>query len=105
MKSPLIAFLLLIPALNVSGRTWTSADGKTLAFVAYGNGRDDIWTVDLTPGAEPKQITFSGSTRVFFANLVFSPDGKTIYFDKQEEVNTISMFENFNKKEKNDERR
>jgi Tol biopolymer transport system component len=72
-----------------------SADGKTLAFVTNRNGRDDIWTVASNPGAEPVQITFSGNSRVFFANLVFSPDGRTIYFDKQEEVNTISMFENF----------
>ena len=72
-----------------------SPDGKTLAFVAMTNGRDDIWTVPLTAGAEPKQITFNGVTRQFLVNLVFSPNGKTIYFDKQEEVNTISMFGNF----------
>ena len=73
-----------------------SPDGKTLAFVRMTNGRDDIWTVPLTAGAEPKQITFNGVSRQFLVNLVFSPNGKTIYFDKQEEINTISMFENFN---------
>jgi Tol biopolymer transport system component len=76
--------------------TAISADGKTLAFVANRNARDDIWTVALSSGAEPKQNTFSGSSRVFFANLMFSPDGRIIYFDKQEEVNVISMLENFN---------
>ncbi|HKP68130.1 MAG TPA: protein kinase [Pyrinomonadaceae bacterium] len=73
-----------------------SRDGNTLIYVARNNDREDVWTVSLRDGTQPKQVTFSANSRVFLANLAFSPDGKTIYFDKQEEINTISMFENFN---------
>ena len=73
-----------------------SPDGKKLAYVTAKGGREDIWIVPIDGGAEPKQITFSGSTRLFLANLVFSPDGKTVFFDKQEEINTISTFEKAN---------
>ena len=72
-----------------------SPDGKTVAFTARENDKDDIWTA-ATNGGEPKKITANGSTRLYYASLVWSPDGKTIFFDKQEQIDTISMFENFN---------
>ena len=71
-----------------------SADGKTLAFTGRRNDKDDIWTIS-TAGGEPKKLTNNGNTRIFYANLAWSPAGKVIYFDKQEQINTISMFENF----------
>jgi serine/threonine protein kinase/tricorn protease-like protein len=71
-----------------------SADGKTLAFTGRRNDKDDVWTISAT-GGEPRKLTNNGNTRIFYANLAWSPDGKVIYFDKQEQVNTISMFENF----------
>ncbi|MGI8641448.1 MAG: protein kinase domain-containing protein [Pyrinomonadaceae bacterium] len=71
-----------------------SADGKTVAFTARQNDKDDIWTA-ATNGGEPKKITANGNSRLFFGSLAFAPDGKTIFFDKQEEISTISMFENF----------
>ena len=70
-----------------------SPGGKEIAYVSAKAGRENIFIVPLIEGAEPKQISFSGSTRLFIANLVFSPDARTIFFDKQEEINTISLFE------------
>jgi serine/threonine protein kinase len=72
-----------------------SADGRTLAFTARRDGRDEIWTLALTRAAEPRKVISNPSSALFLTNLAFSADGKTIYFDKQEETNTISMFENF----------
>ena len=81
---------------NIYSSTMTLAsDGKTAAFTARQNNKDDIWTVDIKGGA-PKKITANGSARLYYASLAWSPDGKTIFFDKQEQTDTISMFENFN---------
>jgi serine/threonine protein kinase/Tol biopolymer transport system component len=80
---------------NIYADTMTlSADGKTVAFTARQNDKDDIWTAAAT-GGEPKKITANGSTRLYYASPVWSSDGKTIFFDKQEQINIISMFENF----------
>lgn len=67
--------------------------GGTLAFTARRLDRDDIWTIPTT-GGEARKVTNNGNTRIFYANLSWSPDRKMIYFDKQQQINTISMFEN-----------
>jgi Tol biopolymer transport system component len=72
-----------------------SADGRTFAFTAHNDGRDDIWIASVAAG-QPKKVTANSNTHLFLVNLALSPDGKTIFFDKQGEINTISMFENFN---------
>jgi len=71
-----------------------SADGKTVAFTARQNDKDDLWTA-ATTGGEAKKITANGNSRLFYGSPAWSPDGKTIFFDKQDQINTISMFENF----------
>ena len=74
-----------------------SADGTTLAYTTNKDERNDILTMSIAPAvAAPKQVTANGIPRQFLTNLVFSADRKTIFYDKQEEVNTISMFEDFN---------
>ena len=81
---------------GVYPRTLTiSPDGRTLAYTARRDGRDDIWTLALTRAAEPRKVTSNPNSAFFLTNLAFSANGKSIYFDKQEETNTISMFENF----------
>jgi len=87
----------LITIEGIYGRTLAlSLDGKAAAFTVRQGGRDDICTAAMTSGAVRRRITANSNSRLFLTNLVFSSDGKTIYFDKQEEINTISMFENFN---------
>jgi serine/threonine protein kinase len=71
-----------------------STDGRTVAFTARQNDRDDIFTIPITGGAV-KKISSNSDPRIFYGSLTWSPDGKSIYFDKQERINTISMFENF----------
>ena len=71
-----------------------SADGKMLAFSSRRYEKDNIW-IAAASGGEEKKITTNGHSRTFYGSPAWSPDGKTIFFDKQDQVNTISMFENF----------
>ena len=71
-----------------------SRDGNILAFTARRSDKDDVWTISAR-GGEASKLTSNGNTRIFYSSLAWSPDGSTIYFDKQEQINTISMFENF----------
>jgi serine/threonine protein kinase len=71
-----------------------SADGKTLAFIARNDDKDDVWTASAS-GGEAKKLTANISTRLFFGSPAWTSDGKIIFFDKQDQINTISVFENF----------
>jgi Tol biopolymer transport system component len=71
-----------------------STDGKKVAFTSRQDNKDNIWTATITSGEE-KKITANADPKLFFGSLAWSPDGSTVYFDKQEEIKTISMFENF----------
>ncbi|HEX8737057.1 MAG TPA: winged helix-turn-helix domain-containing protein [Pyrinomonadaceae bacterium] len=72
-----------------------SADAKNVAFTSRRDGKDNIYTSSTVTG-ETKKITNNSNPDFCFGSLEWSPDGKTIYFDKQEQIYTISMFENFN---------
>ncbi len=71
-----------------------SADGKMVAYTSRQDDKDNIFIAAITDG-KAKKITTNGNSNLYFGSLAWSPDGKTIFFDKQEEINTISMFENF----------
>lgn len=71
-----------------------SADGKSVAFTARLNGKDNIYTASTENGVV-KKITVNANPDFCFGSLKWSPDGKMIFFDKQEEINIISMFDNF----------
>ncbi len=72
-----------------------SADGKTVVFTARQDNKDNICTAS-TSGGEVKKITSNGNSKLFYGSPALSPDGKTIFFDKQEETSIISRLENFN---------
>lgn len=71
-----------------------SRDSKILAFTARNNDKDDIWMATAN-GGEAKKLTANINSRLFFGSPAWSSDGKTIFFDKQDQINTISVFENF----------
>jgi Tol biopolymer transport system component len=71
-----------------------SDDGKRLAFTARRDERDNIWMAAVS-GGEPKKLTANSPHRIFYGSPAWSADGKVIFFDKQDQINTISMFENF----------
>ena len=72
-----------------------SADGKKVVFAARQDDKDNIF-VASTANGEVKKITTNGNSKLFYGSPTLSPDGKTIFFDKQEETNIISRLENFN---------
>ncbi len=72
-----------------------SPDGKNIGYVSRKDGKDSLRIISAKGGAE-RAILESNDARVYFAGLVWSPDGKSIYFGKQANWQIISMIENFN---------
>jgi eukaryotic-like serine/threonine-protein kinase len=86
-----------------------SPNGRSVAFVKAPNGRNDIWLVPIyiaprgRPGegarmGEPRKLTNNSDLSSFFSSLAWSPDGKTIYYDKQTRWNLLMLMgiENLN---------
>ena len=71
-----------------------SPDRQTIAFVTRNKGTDSIHVVSVKDGTDHTILT-GNDARVYFANLVFPPDGKAIYFGKEANWQVISMIENF----------
>ena len=66
--------------------------GGKIAFVKAQNRRHDIWIVSITGNqlSQPKKITNNSAPDFRFASLTWSPDGKTIYYDKQTRLNLLT---------------
>ena len=106
MKSTPLDVKLLEVSLTGSSRVLTgfksiyarsltlSSDGKMLAFTARSDDKDNIFITKAT-GGEPKKLTANSHHRIFYGSPAWAADGKTVFFDKQDQINTISMFENF----------
>ena len=71
-----------------------SPDRKIFAFAARENGNSVIQTLLLT-GGTAKTLISSNDARVYFSNLSFASDGKTIYYGKQANWQVISMIDKF----------
>lgn len=75
-----------------------SPDRKNVVFVKEEGGKDNIYLTAVNKN-DVKKLTNNTYSYTLFGSLAWSPDGKTVYFDRQERVNTISMFEIFDKKQ------
>ena len=73
-----------------------SMDGKMVVFTARQNNKDNICVAATTAGGEMKRIVTNNNPRLFYGSPALSPDGKAIFFDKQEETIMISRLEDFN---------
>jgi eukaryotic-like serine/threonine-protein kinase len=69
-------------------------DGKNIAFAAHREGKDNIWLIPITGGAE-KRLTNNNDSRLYFSSLAWSPDNNSIYFGKQSRYSLLSMVSNF----------
>jgi Tol biopolymer transport system component len=75
---------------------WTvhlATDGRTIAFISDKDKSDNIWLTDIS-GTLARKLTSNKEPKLFFPNLNWSSDGKTIYFGKQSSVGLITMIEN-----------
>ncbi|HEY8204365.1 MAG TPA: protein kinase [Pyrinomonadaceae bacterium] len=71
-----------------------SPNGSAVAFASHQDGNDNLWLIS-TKGGSARKITSNSDPRLYFSNMAFSPDGKTIYFGKQSRSSVISMIDNF----------
>jgi len=65
-----------------------------IAFVTRQEGADSLQVIAATGGAA-KTIMTSSDPRVYFSAIVWSPDGKTIYYGKQASWTVFSIIDNF----------
>ena len=71
-----------------------SPDGRRLAFTKRRDNKDNIYLAELN-NMQIKKITENSDPEILFGSLIWSFDGKTLIFDKQEKINVISVIENF----------
>jgi serine/threonine protein kinase len=67
---------------------------EQIAYVARPDGTDTLFLMPATGGVAKSLITTSDS-RVYFAAIAWSADGKTIYYGKQSSLTVVSMIDNF----------
>jgi serine/threonine protein kinase len=72
-----------------------SPDGSMFAFTSRKDGRDNIW-VRPTDSGEATKLTENSDPKRYLGSLAWSPDGKTIYYDRQSRWNRISTLNNLN---------
>ncbi len=70
-----------------------SPDGNLIAYSSRTDDSDNIWFSSLHSD-NTKKLTANNDPRLYFSSLVFSPDGKTIFFGKQTRFTLLSMFTN-----------
>jgi Tol biopolymer transport system component/DNA-binding winged helix-turn-helix (wHTH) protein len=70
-----------------------SPDGKKIAFTKRADNKDDIYFASTNTKTVNK-ITANSDTDSLFGSLNWSSDSKTIFYDKQEKINIISVIEN-----------
>ena len=71
-----------------------SPDGQKIAVATHEDGKDNIQIVSGADGQISK-ITENTDPNIYFSDIAWSPDGKTIFYSKQHKVSLISMIDNF----------
>lgn len=74
--------------------TQLSPDRKEIAFAARQDGEGSLQVIPAS-GGNARKIISSNDARVYFSNLTWSPDGKTLYYSKQANWRVISMIDHF----------
>jgi serine/threonine protein kinase len=82
LKATYFANIQLAPARN------------QVAYVTRRDGADGVEVIPATGGAA-KTIITSNDSRVYFAGLVWSPDGRALYYARQASWSVFSMIDNF----------
>jgi len=59
-----------------------SPNGKSIAFAASADGRDNIWILPVD-GGQARKVTSNNDARLFVSSLGWAPDSKMIYYGRQ----------------------
>ncbi|HKP86132.1 MAG TPA: DPP IV N-terminal domain-containing protein [Blastocatellia bacterium] len=81
----------LPPAYHTSLRL--SPDGRFIVFASRQGGKDGVYLVSTSDGGIRKVID-NNDPMTYFSGLMWSPDGKEIYYSKQESRSLISVVYN-----------
>lgn len=71
-----------------------SPDGRNIAYVAVDDGKDNIWVLPVN-GGESRKLSSNPEAKTYYAGLAWSPDGKRLYYAKQECWNLIMLVDHF----------
>lgn len=71
-----------------------SPDGQKIAAAARTDGRDNLQIIAVASG-QIVTVTAHADPHLYLSGIVWAPDGKTVFFSKQQRVSLISMIENF----------
>ncbi len=67
-----------------------SPDGKTVAYVASQNGKENIYLIPAS-GGDIRQLTKNADPRVLFSTLNWSADSKALFYGKNEVVFGLTL--------------
>ncbi|MBI1196427.1 MAG: PDZ domain-containing protein [Phenylobacterium sp.] len=69
-----------------SKRLWPmwAPDGRTLYFMSDEGGAENLWSLSLDPGAQPRAVTHFTEGRVLFPSIAY--DGRAIVFERGFEI-------------------
>lgn len=70
-----------------------SPDGKSIAFAAAADGRDNIWIIPVV-GGQARKVTSNNDSRLFVSSLGWAPDSKMIYYGKQFSWSFLTIIHN-----------
>jgi hypothetical protein len=71
-----------------------SHDGRHIACATRDGGSDQIQIIEVANG-KSATVAQTGDPLLFYSTLSWAPDGKTIYYGKQQSTRAISIIENF----------
>ncbi|CAN5285613.1 hypothetical protein BH10ACI1_BH10ACI1_12750 [soil metagenome] len=71
-----------------------SHNNKSIAFVSRQDEKDNIWIFDLKT-KKMRKITNNNDTNLYFSSVVWSPDGRSVFYGKQTRFSVLSLINNF----------
>ncbi|MBV9215362.1 MAG: PD40 domain-containing protein [Acidobacteria bacterium] len=71
-----------------------SDDARSVAYAARMDGTDNVLVVS-TKGGEAKRVTDNRDPKLYFSNLAWAPDGRSLYYGKQSRRSSLSLITNF----------
>lgn len=73
-----------------------SQDGRNVSYVKSLGGRDDIWVASVVGSRlDERKITNNTDTALCFSSIAWSPDNRTLYYDRQIRRSLLKSIDNF----------